>query len=500
MRRAAYSSWLFDVFAVSVAVVGCLVGAGCTRPPPDAPNVVLVTLDTTRADHLGCYGYDRPTSPNLDRLAAAGVRFARARGVSSWTLPTHASLFTGKYPSVHGARYHPEGRFRLSQGLDGRFAHYRVNPMHDGEATLAGWMGDAGWRTGGVVAGPWMKKVFGLDRGFGWWDDRNIRELNGRDAADVTDSAISFVERHADEPFLLFVNYFDPHGPWMTRWEFLERFDLGDDFGAVVEAFRKGTATPEQRTRVKNAFYDGEIAYADHHLGRLLAALGERGLTDRTWIVVTADHGELMGDPILGGVGLWGHGATLSEAELRIPLVVKAPAGVPGFEPGTVDDRLAQQVDVFPTLAAHLDIDPPDTAAMQGTALGAGTKAHPTFAEVYPLEEVSGGSGDWRTTGSWMVLLDETGRHKLGWNDRGRHFLVDLVEDPEERTDRAASRPAEVERLQAQLEAWTAGWPVRERSGGEVTLDSGTLELLEGLGYLGGSTSDEDEPAGRDPG
>src|SRR5262245_24928412 len=138
--------------------------AACGRD--ERPNVILITLDTTRADHLGCYGHARNTSPELDRLAAESEVFTQAYATSSWTLPAHASLLTGKYPSSHGADADPQGALRLTDAIAGDpgWSDYRVRGLASDETTLAAALAERGYRTGAVVAGPWLERVFSLDK------------------------------------------------------------------------------------------------------------------------------------------------------------------------------------------------------------------------------------------------------------------------------------------------------------------------------------------------
>ncbi|MCG8590281.1 MAG: sulfatase-like hydrolase/transferase, partial [Proteobacteria bacterium] len=145
--------------------------AACGGDPPGPPSIVLVTLDTTRADRLSTYGYERPTSPNLDALAREGVRYDRAYSVSSWTLPAHASLFTGKFPASHGVRHDPEGPLILAEAIPAAPEGVRARGMSAAEIPLAERLGHAGYATGGVVAGPWLMRPFGFDRGFDFYDD-----------------------------------------------------------------------------------------------------------------------------------------------------------------------------------------------------------------------------------------------------------------------------------------------------------------------------------------
>jgi arylsulfatase len=192
---------------------------------PDAsprPNILLITLDTTRADRLGTYGYGKATSPNLDALAAKSVVYTSAVSTTCWTLPAHATLMTGKLTSSHGARLDPEGPISLAQAIQGPTERYRARGLSPRERTLALVLGEEGYATAAVVASPWLKRIMGLDLGFASYDDDEIDQLGGRRATSVTASALRWLRsRPEHEPFFLFLNYFDPHGPYDPPERFL---------------------------------------------------------------------------------------------------------------------------------------------------------------------------------------------------------------------------------------------------------------------------------------
>jgi arylsulfatase A-like enzyme len=419
---------------------------------PPRPDVVLITLDTTRADRLGCYGYPRDTSPNLDRLAQQATVYTRAYSTTSWTLPAHASLFTGRFATSHGARLDSRGGLALSDGIAGPDAleGLRARGLSPEQPTLAGILSGAGYTTAGIVAGPWMKRVFTLDRGFDHYDDAEIGSVKGRLASQVTDAAIAWLEK-AERPFFLFLNYYDPHVPYE------------DPEGQIRHFLPKGTRVwppPEPMTRVyRNAAYDAEIRYMDGHLGRLLDHLDERGLADDAWIVVTSDHGELLGEHTR-----LGHGRTLYEEEIRIPLIVKRPGDA---EAPHRSDRPLQLTDVLPMLLGALDLPlPPGIANEPGGG--------PVFAEVRPLAHR--GDGEWR---AWI-----RGDHKLLWNNRGNHQLFDLSAEGAEDEDLASRDPERVRAMNADLDAFLAGLPVAGPAGESAPVSAETRRALEALGYL----------------
>ena len=456
MNARARNAWNATVNARARAWTRVLLLAACClacgRAPLDA-NLLIITLDTTRSDHLGCYGHERNTSPEIDRVAADGVVYTRAFSTSSWTLPAHASLFTGKFPWSHGARIDPNGPVSLAEAIQGDdlLRAYRASGLAPDEFTLAEILTAHGFTTGAVVAGPWMKRIFGLDRGFRHYDDDGIGTVSGRKAADVTDAALAWLDRHERERFFLFLNYYDPHAPYRDPEGYGIRF-LSQD--------RQSKRRIKLTTSAIGALYDGEIRYTDDHVGRLVESLRQRGLYDDAWIIITSDHGELLNEH-----EQMGHGITLYQQEIRIPLIVKFPAAA--GRSGS-DDAPIQLTDVFVMVLEEL-----------GLPLPSSVRGHdglqPVFAEVYPQE--------WRSRGgSWRVLLD--GDLKLHWNSRGQHQLFDLTTDPGEESNLAPIDPQRVQAMKSDLERFLAGLPAPAPRGPPQALDPETQEALRNLGYL----------------
>lgn len=461
MRPTPYNGrvWQRTWSTLALAVLGACGGRRDGRA-----DVVLVTPDTTRADRLSCYGYGRETSPRLDELSRTSLRYARARAISSWTLPTHATLFTGRFSASHGACYDPEGPVRLGQVVRG-FDHYRARPLIEAETTLAERLAERGWRTAGFVAGPWLARPFGLAQGFEHWDDTQIDGVRGRLAEQVTDAALAWVGAlERDEPAFLFLNYYDPHGPYGAPPPFLLHFIEGAPApvdGRYPPAFLRELQAREGE--LLGDLCDGEIRYADHHLGRLFDGLARLGRFDGALIVVTSDHGEWLGEN-----GLWGHGDDLGEVELAIPLIVRPPGGVPG---GVVSELAVQQTDVLPIVFDVLGLSlPPEVQGHLPRAAGAAT-----LAELYGLH-------GHRREGLWRTLVH--GESKLLWSESGARELYDLSSDPLGLADRAADDPAAVESLSTQLEAWARTLPAPGAAPDSVEIDGATLRALESLGYV----------------
>jgi len=430
-----------EILEYGLAVtVGSAVGNACRRKV-DRPHVLLITLDTTRADRLGCYGYAGATSPALDRLASRSVVYTRAVATSSWTLPSHGSLFTGKFPKSHGARYDAQGPLRLTDAIEGPagFMQYRARGLSADEITLAKILKGAGYRTGAVVGGPWMKRVFGLGTGFDYYDDDRIDNVNGRRAEEVTSAALSFIERAAGAPFLLFLNYFDPHSPY-----------------APPSPFEPANEAPE-------ALYDGEIRYMDHHAGRLFTRLDELDLWDRTLVVVTADHGELFGEH-----DAFGHGNTLYQEELHIPFIVKYPRGE--AEQKTTED-FVQLVDVLPIVLERLGIPrPPGVQGGVPPEIG-----HPIVAEVNPLPFFSEG-GDFRAIFH--------GSYKYVWNSKANHALFNLKDDPRETENLLAQEAGRAGTMERALTRYVDALPPPGAAGPAQAVDEETLKALRSMGYV----------------
>lgn len=446
--------------AMGTLLLETLPGLGCSRRAArEWPNILLITLDTTRRDRLGCYGCDLPTSPSLDALAGESLLYTRAIAPSNWTLPSHASLFTGKFTSSHGARFDPEGPLSLGGHLEGSeefWERFRARGLSPEEVTLAMLLAGAGYTTGGVAAGPWLKRTFGLDRGFSFWDDEQISTENGRPADQVTQTALRWLRDHGGERFFLFLNYFDPHFPYHPPYEFARRFLPGATDLSKLNAY---SPTPEER----RALYDGEILYMDHHVGRLLKAMRELGLYDGTWIIVTSDHGELLGEH-----GLVGHGKRLYQEEIHVPLFMKFPRGERGS--GRSDDYI-QLNDIMAVVLDRLGLPLPP-----GTQSGLPPKpGHPPVAEIYPLEFL-GDDGDSR------AIFD--GKMKYLWNARGRNALYDIARDPGEQVNLLEDRPRKAGKMEASLLAYLSRLPGPGGGGEQQVVDEETRKALKGLGYL----------------
>jgi arylsulfatase A-like enzyme len=311
--------------------------AGLPAARTDAPNVVLLVIDTQRADHLSLYGYGRPTSPRIDRLAQESAVFSNASANSTWTLPSHATMFTGRLPFEHRA-----GNLGYSR-LDGRFP------------TIAEALAARGYATGGFIANVfWTGRHTGLDRGFtryedfyGTFGDALTRTTLGRrvaydvlpmfgfvdvpgrkHASDLNKSVLSWIDRSRGHPFFAFVNYFDVHAPWIPPAPYAGSYsgmtpaELRSHSVAIKDLDGTDPPPPASELRRMVDTYDESIHYLDSQIGALVDSLEARGILDKTVFIVTSDHGESWGEH-----GLMFHGHSLYRDVTHIPLIIRTPSG-----------------------------------------------------------------------------------------------------------------------------------------------------------------------------
>jgi arylsulfatase A-like enzyme len=444
---------------VTGSLAASLFTGGCSRGKlSQRPNIILITLDTTRADRLSCYGYQRRTSPNIDKLALQSLRYVNALATSSWTLPSHASLFTGKFTSSHGAEYNADGPLKLVDAIAGpsQMDVYKARGLAQNEITLASILKQYGYSTAAVVAGPWLKRVFGLDKGFDFYDDNEISTADGRTARQVSNATVKWLNgRSDDKPFFLFLNYFDPHAPYMApegfAWFFMPE---NNQFSGI----KKFTA------QEKNALYDGEILYMDHYTGLLWNKLEQEKLYDNALIIVTADHGELLGEH-----EIFGHGQFLYQEELHVPLLVKYPSGE--VSPAVANDRI-QLTDIMALILERLSLElPPGVQSGPVGQLG-----HPIMAEVYPLAAL-------RKTGDWRAIFQE--QYKFLWNSLGNNMLFNLAADPREQNNLVVKDPARAEAMLSALNRYLAQLPPPGAVNPAAQQpDPETQKALKSLGYV----------------
>jgi arylsulfatase A-like enzyme len=459
---------------------GGLLLIGVAACAPDSvgapPHVVIVVLDTTRADALSSYGNPRPTTPNLDRLAAEGVRFERAYATDFWTLPSHASLFTGLYPSDHGATSETN---RLAERAD----------------TLAERLQRAGYRTGAFVSNAWLSPERGFSQGFETyvetWRREPRRAQGGNDRA-VVEQALAWTTQRTGEPFLLFLNLLTPHLPYSpdpsvqvkvsSELRPLDRVGRLKKIVAMWSHLAGAQSLDALDFEILRELYDAEVATADTLVGKLLEGLRSQGLLDQTLVVVTSDHGENIGEH-----GMIDHMLSMYETTLRVPLIMRYPRR---FAAGSVDDTLVSGVDVFPTV---LDICGLASELPEGAGRSLADAGHPAPAYVIaendrPVHAVSlmkraFPEFDTDPIDRRMRML-RTERYKLIWYETGDPEIYDLVNDPEEHENLAAARPELLESLTTELRGWMGRHETARRPSPFESEDAEALDQLSTLGYV----------------
>lgn len=324
-----------------------LLVAGACGPPDRRPDVLLVVLDAVRADHVSAYGYARPTTPRLDALAAEGVLYRRALSAGTWTVPGHASLFTGRLPSAHGAGFAGSG-------------------LHPSVPTLADRLRAAGWDTAAFAANAaYLDPAFGLDRGFRLYQTKRLFP-----AARLADRVTAWLRDEARRPAFVFLNVLDAHGPYAVPAPY-DRLFPGkvEKAGDVQRAFHDTGRLPDAALLAHCVSqYDGALRYMDDQLGRIFDALVAAGRWDDAMVIVTADHGDLFGEH-----DLLGHGTFPWDPVVRVPLIVKYPHGA---RRGVVDEPVSL-TDVAPTVLATLGLPP--LGDVDGVPLG--TRTAPVVVE-----------------------------------------------------------------------------------------------------------------------
>jgi len=448
------------VGGIGTAVRGAGAASQASPPGEAAPSILLIILDTVRALELSAYGYPRATSPHLAELAAQGVRFDLAVATAPWTLPTHATLFTGRFQRD------------LSVGWS--------TPLDSGPPTLAEYFRDRGYRTGGFIANlRYVSREYGLDRGFeeyqdyalipsqiigstmlgrlaigrfNAWFDQDV--IPGRkDAGRVVDEFLGWQGRGDGRPYFAFLNLFDAHDPYAPEAPYDSMFQTGESTLRRIEFGRRHSAAEIEDLRDS---YDGAIARLDAELGRLFATLRAQGSLDSTLIIVTADHGEEFGEH-----GHLAHGNGLHFPALHVPLLVRWPAG--GVPAGVEVKESVSLADVPATIldlvAATRDGAIPGVSLAPLWAGGAVPDRSPGLSELYWVAN----QPDWYPVSAGDMTSLVRGRYHFIAGPGDREEMYDIVTDPFERRD-LLEHPEWVDTA-ASLRAALARFPIVPRGG-----------------------------------
>jgi arylsulfatase A-like enzyme len=458
LSRRTHSITILLALIPALLLAACKPG-GCEPAGEEGVRrIVLISIDTLRADHLGTYGHRRKTSPNLDALAARGAVFEDTSTTAPWTLPAHVSMLTGLYPE--------QTRVRTREVLG------------EDIPTMAETLLAAGYRTGGMGNVRWLQPAFRLNRGFEQWRLLPADESRKGAAARITDFGMEFLEQNDGERCFLFLHYFDVHSPYRSQPVF-ERAFLPPGFrktskvtGATMQLGLAATdhgyvVFSEQEREDLERLYDAGILQLDYDLGRLFRFIDERFGFDDTLVIVTSDHGEGFLEH-----GRFSHGADQYQEVLRVPLILRG-----GSVPASVRiDAPTSIVDVAPTIFAAAGVAPRGT--LPGVDLGRDWEAPALARDERVLYSQSAPGPD-----KDVIRMARRGRLKLITNlESGRRELYDLKADPTEHEDLSEARPKLADELSALMDQFFVHGD--EDQPNTLELDPETVERLRKLGYI----------------
>jgi arylsulfatase len=419
---------------------------GPPAPPSQRPDVVLITVDALRHDHLGVYGYGRGTSPAVDRFAAGALVVETAIAQAGYTVPSVSAILTGKLPIFAGMKHEPK-------------------PLDASNETLAEVLADAGYDTAGFVDNGLLNRLAGWDQGFA-----EFVCMDKDEAAEVTRLALEWLDRPHDRPIFLWVHVLDPHAPYKDRPAYYARYREASDTRTWIKSGEvDDDAVKWDAAGTRNAInlYDGEIAYMDDHVGRVLDRLAARPRAARTLVIFSADHGEAFMEH-----NHKSHGYDCFDENIRVPLIVRPPTASPA---GKRLDALVRLIDLFPTVLDYAGL-PPRT--VQGQSLRPLFDGRPGWTERPALSQDSG--GDFAVRDRRMKIIRREKTHDEVW--------FDLVDDPKELLPQPWSAvPSalsfEADNLLDVLDAYARAWGT-DKGRSANALDPQTRAALESLGYV----------------
>lgn len=441
----------FRIFLLGLALA-VIVGVGWFLLEPgalskDIRHILLISIDTCRADYLSCYGFGRKTTPTIDAIAQESILFKNALTPIPLTLPAHSSMLTGTSPLYH----------KVHDNLDYQLGESNV--------TLAEILGVHGYTTGAIVSTYILDTKFGVSQGFDSYNDKfeqtiGPHEKKERLGIEASRFACSYLEEHRDEPFFLFLHYFDPHTKYAPPEPFASEYS--DDL------------------------YSGEIAYTDHCIAQVIEKLKSLDLYDSSLIIIVGDHGEMLGEH-----GESEHGYYIYQSAMRVPFIIRPP----GWRKATKIDDVVSLVDVFPTILSYLEIPVP--AHVQGKDLSVYSRGKPPSA---PKRHVYIESLIATKYGCNPLLGVVSERWKYIATTRPE--LYDLYQRPLEANNLVEKEAQRARFMQGQLQEMIAELTGAELTGSRLVMDEETRKRFESLGYVGGSTVDESfrlDPTKKDP-
>lgn len=456
-------------FAALLVTVHCS-GQGGSEPVRP-PNVILMTLDTLRADHLGCYGYDRPTSPHIDAFAKVATFYPRGYSASPWTLPSHASLMTGLYPFEHGAR-----TFKI------RADRAEVSVLDERHVTLAEALRAEGFRTAAFVGNVvYLNERFKINQGFETYF--NERTYSNR----LNEMALEWLGQNGQEPFFLFLNYIDTHNPYNARRRpddpgFLRPEDDRQSFYIYQDLrphiLKREKPFPAETVQLVTNQYDTAIHVLDAELGRLFEELKKLGLYDNTMIILTSDHGEFLGEH-----DLIDHGKDVYQPVVWVPLIIKNP----GQREGVVDETVITSPEI-----PHLIFQrfPADMAERGFAQFPLAPGKQPALSENYFTM-----ADDYNYKPHERARFDRVRTAVYDWpykyihDSSGKHELYDLAKDPEESKNLYTGNTGVAREIEQQLLSFKADRDTAKEAQPVRPANEEELENLRALGYLADDAS-----------
>jgi arylsulfatase A-like enzyme len=472
-------------------------GPGFRQMEASAPNILLIVMDTVRADHLSAYGYERDTSPFLLGLAEEATLFRNAIAPGAMTLSTHASIFTGMPSRQHGSHLDPWNGYPVGRPLSQKFD------------TLAESLEKQGYLTLGVMANTtFLSPHYGLDQGFQYYHNREHTPFLGQShpfyiRQFVRDIFVRFVPREAfdrvycraevinreafgvideihneDKPFFLFINYMDAHNPYIPPPPFDRKFPGKDDsftsahyYPLAIDVVKgKREVRPEEYAHLISQ-YDGAIAYIDSQIQSLIARLKEARLYENTLIVITSDHGEAFGDK-----NLFNHGCSVYQDQIHVPLIIKYPKS----RQKIVVEEPVSLVDLMPTILDVSGGEIPSSLTGKSLIRPSEESGRPVVSETYPSGYLIGHNAEFDRIEYALFA----GPHKLIRSTKGKKELFHLLDDPHESRNIISLSQGRGTQLDATLGFWLESTISESESSAEKTPDKETLERLRSLGYI----------------
>jgi arylsulfatase A-like enzyme/Tfp pilus assembly protein PilF len=439
-RLSAGSAWWLHVLCGLVLVTVITIVFILLRPEGPsqrARNVVLISIDTCRADYLGCYGYPHRITPNVDKIAGQGVIFKNVVTAVPMTLPAHCSMLTGTIPPYH----------EVHDNLD-----YKLD---ESNVTLAEILKEQGFVTCGIISASILDSQFGISQGFDMFNDRLENGQAGslmveRSAEATSRLALEWLNQNKSKRFFLFLHYFDPHFDYVPPEPFASRF--------------------------ADNLYAGEIAYVDYCVGRIIQALKDLGLFDSTLIIITSDHGEMLGEH-----GELTHGYFIYQSAVKVPLIFKLP--------GQTESRQVQDVvgliDIMPTVCSLLNIQPPEVQGKDLSPYLLGKSVTRKERHIYTESLIP-------TKYNANTLLGVVGGD-LKYIQTTRPELYNLVKDPNESRNLVDHEPQQARILQGRLRDMLEASAVGGRADSKTVLDEQARKRLESLGYVSGKVAEQFE-------